>query len=115
MKDILDQGDISNIRYSTKFSKLSFAFSIINVTLFSRFIYLIPSNMKTKGGVRVISNTFILTMVLCVLVGFIFSIISLIKKEKLKYFKWTGVVLNSIVIFIIILSVLTFVYIGKAT
>lgn len=92
----------SEINRSNLFSKLSFGFSILTIILFCTLINSIPFTIKADEHLPVISKPLIGTTLISTLLGFIFSIISLINRERLKYLKIIGVVINFIMLLIII-------------
>ena len=91
----------------TLYSKLSFTFSALTLILFILLVNSIPSTIKANEGFPIIPKWLILTAASSCFLGFIFCIISLIRKERLKYLKVIGGVLN-ILLFLFLIGIIGF-------
>ena len=89
--------------YKSLFSKLSFIFSILTILLFICLYNLIPSIVKAGEDVSIPPIWLIVVTKISWISGLICSIISLVRKERLKYLKFIGIVINFLILDIIIL------------
>jgi len=94
MKEILDQ-TIEEKPPSKLFAKLAFATAMITLCLIG-FAATIPSNVFKTMDYDQLTILYLSAraMQLTVLAGLIFSIVSLVRREKLKHLKWVGISLN---------------------
>ena len=94
MDDILIDSEHSERTKSATFAKLAFGCGILTLTLFAilfiNSLHLFRSLLGHPIVARMVSFTTLLSLVL----GLIFSIISLVRKEQLKYLKAIAVTLN---------------------
>lgn len=116
MKEILDQEQFTEeIPISATFAKLAFAVAILTLGLGSIITYLIiqvpDSLIDVDRRHLIIMRICSLTFVLSLIAGLVFSIASLARKEKLKYFKPIGIGLNFSYWLVIIALILYAVYI----
>ncbi|KAA3622986.1 MAG: hypothetical protein DWQ02_25280 [Bacteroidetes bacterium] len=94
MNEILDEVPIKNNK--TRFSKLSFALSILTFVMFAIIYANIPKTIVAGDGISSIPMLLIfVTRVLCVL-GLLFVFVSFEKKEPSTWYKWFGAVLNMV-------------------
>ena len=78
-------------------------FSILTIFLFIVMLTYIPLKLKVGDELFPIPNWLIVTTEISWISGLICSIISLVKKERLKYLKFIGIVFNFLILDIIIL------------
>ena len=104
MDNILDSQKIVN--NSTKYSKISFLFAITSLCFFGYMFSLIPSTIKISEEIPSPSIYLIRVTQLSVLLGSVFTIMSIVKKEKSKMYKWIGATLNILFVIIIIGSII---------
>jgi hypothetical protein len=105
MNQLLDESENISILKKT-FSKLSFATSIITAILMLYIMTKIPSEIKVNDiGKPFISPLFAMLMLLFCALGFIFTILSFVKKEPTTLIKWVGTVINMILILVLIWSI----------
>jgi RsiW-degrading membrane proteinase PrsW (M82 family) len=107
MNEILDKIEEEKIVKKT-FSILSFGMTIVIFTLFLYFNSLIPTEIKASDGFknRIPENHEELAIVvkLSCMLGFVFSILSFVKKEPSSLIKWIGAIIN-ILIFLLIVGI----------
>lgn len=89
------------------FSKLSIAFSGLTLILIILLMNSIPSTIKANEGFPVIPKWLVVSTEISCLLGVIFSIVSLVRKERLKYWKVIGAVLN-ILLFLFLIGTVGF-------
>lgn len=76
------------------FSKLSFGISMLTLLLFVMVIFSFPSKIKVSDGIPFFLRILIVSLQISCLIGLILTIISYMRKEKLRHFKTIGAVLN---------------------
>ena len=87
------------------FSKWAFGTAIITTTLIVYYATQIPSEMKASDvGKPFIPLEFASIMLLSCLLGFVFTIISFVKKEPSSVIKWAGAIINIIPFLIMVWS-----------
>lgn len=103
MKEILDY-NFEEPPSSSLFAKLSFGSAMISLCLIGVLLSLMPSKIRVSQDNAFLNILWLiaLTFQISVLAGFIFSVISLIRKEKLKYLKWIGISLNFLYVLLIV-------------
>ncbi len=94
MEDILIQSEYSKPTGKATFSKLAFVFSIATIVLFTVMVVVAALTASSYGGSITFLKIFSWIIFLSMVLGLVFSIISLVKKEKLKYFKVIAIILN---------------------
>jgi hypothetical protein len=92
---------------SNLFSKLSVAFSGLTLILIIILISYVPSTIKSNEGFPVIPKWLIVVTEISCLSGFTCSMVSLVRKERLKYLKLIGAVLN-IFLFLFLFGTIAF-------
>ena len=100
MQDILDDFNEKNIKRNI-FSKLAFIFGLLTIALLISLAISFPSKIKVNEGIPIFVTQLIIAIQISCLLGVLFSIISLIRKERLKYFKFIGVLLNFLIVIIL--------------
>lgn len=106
MNQILDENEQALVPKKT-FSKLSFSTSIITVILMFYYMSQIPSEIKVSDMDKpFISPLFAIAMLLSCALGFVFALISFVKKEPSNAIKWMGGVINIILFLVFIGSIL---------
>ena len=93
MEEILDEVNGQSQRSNIN-SKLSFAISLITLICFLMILSQIPTRLKASAGFPAISTTLLIFTLVSCLAGVIFTAISIARKERLKYLKWVGALLN---------------------
>lgn len=113
MKEILDY-DFEKPPSSSLFAKLSFGSAMLSLCLIGVLLPLMPSKIRVSEDNAYLNILWFiaLTFQTSVLAGFIFSIISLVRKEKLKYLKWIGISLNFLYVLLIIALM---IFVNKVT
>ena len=111
MNEILDSIE-EEIRPKT-FSKLSFGTAVITIGAFVYSNNLIPPNMKLSEGFPVVNPVLIWAMRLNFLLGFIFTVISFVKKEPSSKVKWIGGIVNVLVFVLCLVVVILLIKMGK--
>lgn len=106
MADLLSDIDTSHYKRLALFSKLSFAFSIISTILLAASFLSLSSTANNA-----VSRILVRATQASVLTGLTSSILSLVKKEKFKYIKLTGVLLNFMRFLFIVFAYLYATYI----
>jgi len=94
MKDILDAPTSEFSPPPPIFSKLAFAVAILNSVLIGYILFSIPATIKVSEGVPPPNAFLILSSRIVIIVGFLLSVISLVRKEDAVYFKWIAVCIN---------------------
>jgi hypothetical protein len=111
MNEILDSIE-EEIRPKT-FSQLSFGTALITIGAFVYFNNLIPSNMKLSDGFPVVNPVLMWTVRLNFLLGFIFTVISFVKKEPSSKVKWIGGIVNALVFVLCLVVGILLIKMGK--
>lgn len=95
MNETLDEIQVENNQ--KKFSRLSFALSILTLVMFVILFASFPKNLAVGEKVLIIPifMIFLTSAFFCVL-GVILMIVSFVKKEPNTWFKWVGGVLNTV-------------------
>ncbi|MDX1940999.1 MAG: hypothetical protein SFU99_10640 [Saprospiraceae bacterium] len=106
MNPILDEIENKNMSRIT-FSKLSFGVSIITTFLVIYLIGQIPSTIKVSEGIPQPPMFIVAATNIFCIVGLLFTILSFVKREPSRLFKWMGGILN-IILFIFILGSILF-------
>jgi len=106
MNEILDEYIPGKAKRNT-FSKLSFVFSLVTLFFVIFLINQVPSTSRPDQGSPVIPAWVIIATHISCYSGLFFSIMSFVKKERLRYLKTAGAVLN-ILLFIIIIGSIIF-------
>ena len=107
MTDILTESDFSLKKRSAVFSKIAFCFSIWTSFLFFIFVANITATFRPKANNPAVLGKLTLLLLLSMTLGLIFSIISLVKKEKIRHIKAIAAVVN-IGLIIVILGTMIF-------
>jgi hypothetical protein len=94
MSEILDT--IEEEMPNMVFSKLSFGMAIITSTLLSYFFSILPSEIKASE-LPFFHPALIWITSLSAPIGFLFSIISFVKKEPSSIIKWIGGIINTLI------------------
>lgn len=89
------------------FSKLSIVFSILTLTLIIVLVNFVIETIKAKKILQAAPSPLVIGTYVSCLLGVIFSILSLIKKEKLRYWKAISATLN-IILFLFIIGTILF-------
>ena len=92
------------------YSKLSILFSFLTLTSFLYLFNCIPSTIKANEGFPVIPKWIIALMEASCLLGLVFSIIGLVRKERPKWLKIIGLILNFL-LFLLIIGIVAFAFI----
>jgi len=92
MEDILPDFKKQGDSRPPIFARLAFGVSILEVALCIIIFSSYPSTVQKIWGISIISLTRM--ALVSVVFGFGFSVISLVRKEKLKYLKLIGTILN---------------------
>lgn len=103
MNQILDKIDIKH--HQTKFSKLSFAMSLITLGLTSYLFFGIPSTINVAEGIQAPTIAFVFATLFSCLFGIIMMVLSIAKKEASTWYKWTGGIINTLLFLLILGSV----------
>ena len=105
MDDILVDKDYVITKAPT-FSRLAFACSVVALVTFS--IIVSKSFSRHPTPVKVDNFSVINTLILLtsLILGVIFSILSFVKKERLKFFKLTGAIMNFLIFLLVTISIL---------
>jgi hypothetical protein len=101
MADILTEVESSSNRRRSVYSKLSFIFSVLSICLLTVSFWSMSwphYRTMTKFLVKAIQGT--------VFLGLIFSVISIVRKEKIKYIKLIGLILNLLLVLFLIATVI---------
>jgi hypothetical protein len=111
MNEILDQNPNENTLKSNLFSKLAFgcAMLIFIMPIFYG-IFLMPKKIAANSNYHNDMTAIGLILALVLLSGAIFSIISIVRKEKSKYFKIIAIIINFGIIALMILANLIALY-----
>jgi hypothetical protein len=104
MDNVLD--DFKEKKKNPIYSKLAFGFSLITLTLLIVLINKIPSTLNAIDGPLFIPVGLLLVTLISCLAGTLFSVMSLVRKEELKYFKGIGVSLNLFLFILVIGAVI---------
>ena len=91
------------------FSKVAICFSLINLILINVLFSSVPTTIKVDEGFPAIPKSLIMVTELSCFLGLIISIASLVRREKLKYWKTIGIVLN-ILFFLFLLGTFGFAF-----
>jgi hypothetical protein len=102
MTDILTENDFSLKKTTAVFSKTAFVFSILTFLLFLIFVANITALFRVRTNNPAILGLIIILLLLSMTLGLIFSIISLVKKERIKYIKGIAAIVNIGLIIVII-------------
>ncbi len=105
MNEILDEY-LQKGKKKNNFSRLSFVFSLITLFLIIFLFNQIPSTISANREFPVIPVWIIIVTHISCYSGLFFSIMSFVKKEKLKYLRIAGAVLNILLFAIIIGSII---------
>ena len=89
------------------FSKLSITLSGLTLILIILLINSVPSTIKTNESAPIIPKWLIISTVISCFLGVIFSVVSIWRKERLKYLKTIGSVLN-VLLFLFLIVVVGF-------
>ena len=108
MEELLDVIDENENKPDKVFSRLSFVMAVFTTGLLLYFNHLIPTDVKTEGF-PVVSPAIIWLARLSGPLGFVFSVISFVKKEPRSVLKWIGASVNTI-IFALYVIVLVMIY-----
>ena len=98
---------------STIFTNLALVSGIISTAIFGYFIILIPKTLKASEDIPQPSLLFIRGFQLSLLIGVIFSIIAIFKREPWSWKKWLSMILNLLMFILIGGSILFSYYIDS--
>ena len=110
MTDLLVEYEPSLQRKAPKFSKIAFGFSIATFSIFVLFIANIMAIIRIKSNNPAFLGITTICLLLSMILGVVFSIISLARKEKLKYIKAIAAIINFGMVAVIIGSMIFSVY-----
>lgn len=105
MKDILDTSITESNRPAPTFSKLAFMVAVLNIGLIGYIIWSMPTTIKASEGVPVPNEFLIIGSRITIILGFLFSVISLVRKEDAVYFKWIAVWINFLLMIFFVYAV----------
>ena len=112
MNDILEEL-VPQKQEENYFSKLSFAFSLITLAFLLYLVKQVPSVSTPTQRFRPIPKWIIVAMHFSCYLGLLFTILSFIKREKSKYLKVAGAILNFLLFAIIFGLVIFAKIVGK--
>jgi hypothetical protein len=103
MNEILDHNPNENTPKSNLFSKLAFGCSMLIISCFVIAFKMTPTVIKTASDLDSPSNFKYIGggLLIFTTLGVVFSIISIIRKEKLKYFKLIAAIFNILCVLLI--------------
>ncbi len=104
MSEILDEIEVSNT--SKRFSKLSLLCSFVTIGLFVWLTASIPAKIKASEGLPLPPTFLIIAFQLFCVLGMIMMLFSFVKKEPSSWQKWIGAVLNTLLFFMLLGSVI---------
>lgn len=104
MEDLLSDQLVTEPKKSTLFSKISFSVSILGTVFLTLALISISPTRRDHQSIM-IARFLVKATQLCVLTGLFSAVISLVKKEKLKYLKIIGAVLNFLLFSFLVFSV----------
>ena len=107
MEDILSEIDNTKNKKPAVFSKIAFGFAILTIILFATLFVNFMLIITARGGNPAISMPAAGMLLFSMLGGLVLSIISLVKKEKIKYIKTIAAILN-IGLFALILGLMIY-------
>jgi hypothetical protein len=112
MNEILDRIE-EEIRPKT-FSKWSFGTALIIMGLYTYMSSLVPSEMQfNAGGFPMIPLVLTWAFRLSCLLGFIFTILSFVKKEPSSMMKWIGAIVSGLIFLILAIAGILMIKMGK--
>jgi cytochrome bd-type quinol oxidase subunit 2 len=91
----------------SRFSKLSIIFAVISLILLVILWNQIPSTITANVGLTPPPKLLTIATQISCLAGLTFAILSLVRKEKLRYWKAVGATVN-ILLFILLLAIVLF-------
>jgi uncharacterized membrane protein len=94
MTDLLVEYEPLQQRKAPTFSKIAFGFSISTFLIYVLFIANITAIIRIKSNNPAFLGITTLCLLLSMILGLVFSIISLARKEKLKYIKAIAAIIN---------------------
>lgn len=107
MTDILTDSQLSLHGKSAVFSKIAVGFSIATLLIFLIFIANITALFRIKSNNPAFLGVTTLILLVSMILGVVFSIISIVRKEKLKFIKPFAAVVN-IGLFFVVLGTMIF-------
>ena len=93
MQDFLSDIETNSHKKNNLFSKLAFGFAMLSTIFVLALLITIASKTFNRHAI-VFSRTYVRITDICILIGAMLSIISIVKKEKLKYYKVIGIIIN---------------------
>lgn len=105
MKDILDTTIPEPNPPVPTFSKLAFMVAILNLGLISYIIWSMPTTIIASEGVPVPNDFLIIGSRITIILGFLFSVISLVRKEDAVYLKWIAAWINFLLMIFFVYAV----------
>jgi hypothetical protein len=107
MNEILDHNPNENTPKSNLFSKLAFGCAVIIISCLI-IVFKMTSVIKASDGLNAPKNFKYVggLMLVSIILGFVFSLLSYSRKEKLKYFKPIAIVINSLSFVLIVLMII---------
>jgi uncharacterized membrane protein len=106
MEDLLIDTEQSQQTKPATFSKLAFGFSMLTficlIFLFTNILLI----MRASGGHPTISKIASFLLLFSMLLGLAFSIVSLVRKEKLKYLKTIAIIINFGLLILMVASII---------
>ena len=107
MTDILTENDFSSEKKNAICSKIAFGFSILTFVLYLIFVASVTAIFRVKENNAAVTRLIIILLLSSMTLGPIFSIVSLVKKERVRYIKTIAAVVN-IGMIIVIIGTITF-------
>lgn len=104
MPEILDEIEIKPTQ--TKFSKLSFAVSLITLGLSSYLFLSVPNTIHVGEDFYTPPMVMIIATQASCLTGMVLTVLSIAKKEASTWYKWVGGILNVLMFLLILGSVI---------
>jgi len=105
MDDILDHEKKEQPK-KRRYAVLSFVFSLITSNLLIYFWGSMPASIVAGEGIPSFSNYGVLAIELSCLLGIVYSVISIVKKEKWGFYKIAGLLINAFLLFFLLGSVI---------
>ena len=108
MTDILPENEYLFKKKIAIFSKIAFGFSVLTFSLFLIFVANVTAIFRVRINNSAVLGMIIMLLLLSMTLGLLFSIISLAKKEKLKYIKNIAAFVNIGLIIVVIGTMIFF-------
>lgn len=105
MENVLNEYESKDLIYRTLFSKLTFLFSIWNCVLFSYAIFSVPTSINTRNGAPAVSKLLICVIIVSVVAGVVLGVIGVRRREKMKFWGLTGLLLNVCMLLLLLCSI----------